>query len=170
MAVKSTLYQDDPSIADYTAVSAVTAGAIVEDAARAGQVIADIAAGEKGSIRIAGFIKVNKTHPAMTAGANIYWDNDGTDVGGVTGGAATATLSEGDFHLGRSLAAAGTNVTQVIVALNEHAPVTIVDLNAGTDNGTMPAACTAGTYDETIAENAIETTLGILRKAGVVAI
>lgn len=170
MAVKSTLYQDDPNIVDYTPVSATTAGAIVESSGKAGQVTSDLAAGEKGAIRIKGIIKVNKTHPAIADGVNIYWDNDGTDVGVITGGAATATSTSGDFLLGRSLAAAGTNVTQVIVALNESVPVSIVDLNEGTYSGTMPAACTAGTYDETIAENAIETTLEVLRKAGVIAI
>jgi hypothetical protein len=170
MATKSEMRQDNPDTRNYTPTADKTAGDIVEDGGIAGQVKNDIIANELGAIRVAGHIRVNKTHPGMGHPINVYWDNDGTDVGGATGGAATAILSEGDFLLGSSLAASGTNVAYVDVDLNRRIPVSVVDLNAGTDSGTMPAACAAGTYDETIAENALETLLAVLRKTGSISI
>ena len=176
---KSTIYQEDRTIRDYTPASDTEAGAIVESGGLAGQVTSDLTAGQKGAIRIAGIIKVNKTHPAITHPVNVYWDKDGTDVDGSTEGAATATLSEGDFLLGATCGTSGTNVSTVEVDLNQRVPVSVVDLNvrvpvsvldlnAGTDGGTMTAAGTA--YDETIFENNQEVILGVLRKTGLIGI
>jgi predicted RecA/RadA family phage recombinase len=165
---KSTIYQEDRTIRDYTPASDTEAGAIVESGGLAGQVTSDLTAGQKGAIRIAGIIKVNKTHPAITHPVNVYWDKDGTDVDGSTGGAATATLSEGDFFMGATCGTAGTNVATVEVDLNVRVPISVLDLNAGTDGGTMTAAGTA--YDETIFENNQEVILGVLRKTGLIGI
>ena len=153
-ATKSKIRQTGDNL-DYTPSAATTAGAPVLSNDQAGIVTTDLAASELGSIRVRGVVDVNKDSSAFSAGDPVYWDNDGTDVGGATGGAATV-VATGNFFLGRALEAAGTAATEVEIALNS---IGAADANADiTDNtaGTAAAALAAieGTYTQaTVADN-----------------
>jgi len=142
MVQKSKFWQD-PGVVDYTmGTDDGTAGYPYLFGDKAGILQTDLAAGEVGSLSTEGIWIAKKDSSAVTIGDAIYWDNDGTDVDGNTGGAASTTAS--DFALGRAFAAAGTAATTVKVVLNESgAADTITDI---TDSSTGTASDTIGTF------------------------
>lgn len=106
---------------DYTPVAAVLAGTVVEIGRNAFIADVDIPAGELGSLAIAGVFDVPKASGAVTAGDDIYWDNDDSpNSGDASSGAATTTAS-GNKLLGKAVAAALTGDTYVRVALSQGA-------------------------------------------------
>lgn len=154
MAQKAKFYKTG-NVQDYTAVATKTAGDIVQDSDLAGMLLNDMVSGDLGSIQIRGMIEAKKDANAFTAGDPVYWDNDGTDVDGNTGGAATV-VATGDFYLGRAVAAAGTADTDIVVDLNS---VAAADANADITDSTAGTAAASlaeveGTYTQaTVADN-----------------
>jgi len=68
-------YVGEGSLFDYTPVAATKAGAIVVLGELVGQVTSDLAAGQKGAVRIAGAIRAPKLSSDVTAiGTKLYWD------------------------------------------------------------------------------------------------
>lgn len=117
-------YQDAGDSLDHTPVAAVTAGDVVEVGARALIADRDIAAGELGSLAKEGVYKIPKASGALTAGDNVYWDNNGTpNTGTALSGAATGTAS-GNTQLGMAAADATSGETYVLVALSPGATST----------------------------------------------
>ena len=118
---KQARMQQVGDIVDYNAAADKVAGNVVQVAdLRAGIITADIDQSVQplGSAQVAGIAKVRKDSSAFLKGDQVYWDNDGTGVDGITGGAATTTAGSGDFPLGRSQDDDGTAIDTGVVALN----------------------------------------------------
>jgi len=168
MAIKSRGWAEGDSI-DYTPAAAGTAGDIVFNGSRAGQVVTQLAAGEKGALRVRGVIVVNKDSGTFTAGQNIGWNSTGTDVGGATGGAATSTVASMDFMLGRTIESATGGATTTKVALNEYSKQLLTNSTAGT--AATALATMTGTNlvagERATIDNNFATIWTILHKAGI---
>lgn len=109
-------YKSNGETADITAVTALTAGDIIQLAdGRAAQVIKDIAAGDAGSVRVCGLLTVAKTASInLLDGQNVYWDHS----------ANTATYrasSDRDFLIGTARGDSLAAATTVDVELNNWA-------------------------------------------------
>lgn len=166
MAIKARFYSDG-DVVDFTATSAGTAGDIVQNGSLAGMLVTTLAAGEQGAIRVKGIIDVNKDSGTFVNSDPVYWDNDGTDVGGATGGAATKTIGSGDFFLGRCVAAAAGNATTAKVALNQKAFFALTNSTGGTAATSLAAMTGGGTNYSTI-DNNFATIWTTLKKIGAV--
>lgn len=87
-------------VIDHTPAAALTAGQMLQVGGRAAMAVSDIAAGVLGAIQVVGIIKVNAAAVTGNEGDNVYWDENGTPVGGSTTGAATTIGANGDFWIG----------------------------------------------------------------------
>ena len=115
-AIQATYIQEGNSI-DYTPEAAVSAGDVVVQGSFVGVAKTDIAASTLGALSVSGVFDVDKNTEALTAGSGIYWDADGSSVGGTaSNGAATATAS-GNTFMGFAQSSATTNAAKVRVAL-----------------------------------------------------
>jgi predicted RecA/RadA family phage recombinase len=166
MAVKARFYSDGDVI-DYTPSSAGTAGDIVSYGSLAGMLVTTLAASEAGALRVKGIIDVNKDSGTFAVGDPIYWDNDGTDVGAATGGAATKTQASGDFALGRCLVAAGGAATVAKVALNAPPIALLTNSSTGTI-ATSLVQITGGGTNYSLIDNNFASIYSALKKAGIV--
>lgn len=102
---------------DYTPSAAKTAGVIIEVGARAYPLPIDLAADELGALPTVGSWDIPKATGALSAGAGVYWDNDGTpNVGDASSGAATGT-STGNTWLGILVSDAASGDTYARVRL-----------------------------------------------------
>lgn len=118
MAQTAAIFVQDDCAIDYTPGSAVTAGDVIELGGYAFIAKRDIAAGELGAIHAEGIFDVPKAAGAISAGGDVYWDNNGTpNVGTALSGAATAT-STGNTLLGQAVADAASDATYVRVSLS----------------------------------------------------
>lgn len=169
MATPKSLYVQDGNNVDYTPAAAATAGAIVQQNGLAGQVVADLTAGELGALRVVGIVDVQKDATAITDGLQVGWDNDGTDVNGATGGALTSTVASMDFVVGIAQEAAGTAVADCKVALNT-APLIAEVTIANNTAGTVAAALAAleGTYVQATVANNFATLFSVLQTSGLI--
>jgi predicted RecA/RadA family phage recombinase len=86
------VYLGEGESIDYTAGSAVASGDVVVQGSLPGFVRNPIAASTLGSLGTTGLWRVVKANGAITAGAAVYWDADGSPQGGTAlSGAATTT-------------------------------------------------------------------------------
>ncbi len=98
------------AVLDYTPGGAVASGAVVVFGARVGVVVADLAAGVTGALRVKGVVELAKLGTDVVAqGALLYWD--------ATNGRVTTTAS-GNTLAGYAAKAAGNGATTVWLALN----------------------------------------------------
>jgi predicted RecA/RadA family phage recombinase len=68
-------YVGTGNLIDYTPAGAVSAGDIVVATELIGQVVSDLAAGQKGALRVEGAIRAPKLSSDVTAiGTKLYWD------------------------------------------------------------------------------------------------
>jgi len=131
---------------DHTPGSAVTPGQVVEIGGHAFVADVAIAANTLGSLPAVGVFDVPKASGEIAAGADVYWDNNGTpNVGDASSGAATGTAT-GNTQLGMAVAVALTGATYVRVmkrtAANSTA-VPVYGVEAVTAAGTAQANATA---------------------------
>ena len=96
-------------VLDYTATADVAAGAVVVMGARIGVVVADIANGQVGAVRVKGVVELPKVTTAVAQGAELYWD--------ATNSRLTATATSNTLA-GYAAAAAGSGTTTVALHLN----------------------------------------------------
>ena len=82
---------------DYTPGGAVVAGQVVVQANLVGIAKTAIAANTLGALSVSGIFDVEQNAEAIPAGAAVYWDDNGTPVGGTATGCATATASGNTF-------------------------------------------------------------------------
>lgn len=83
-----------------------------------------IVAATDGEFRIVNDHKIVKDSTVFVQDEPVYWDNNGSPVGGVAlSGAATSNPTLGDFLLGSCAKAAATADTHVIARLNEFSPL-----------------------------------------------
>lgn len=124
MAQTPAVYRLDGDAIDYTPASALTAGDVVEVGNRAYIAQVDAAADEKTALSADGVWDVPKASGAVSAGDNIYWDNNGDPNSGTAGTGAATTTASGNTQLGRAVADAGSSDTYVRVRLGEAALAT----------------------------------------------
>lgn len=118
MAQTPAYYRHSGENIDYTPGSAVLAGTVYE----VGQIVTivpkDIAADEKGATATRGVFNVPKDNSDVSAGDTLYWDTDGSPVGGTAlSGAFTKTVGANKIA-GTALEAAGTGVGDVDMLLH----------------------------------------------------
>lgn len=124
---------------DYTPGSDVTAGAVVVlGTALVAIAEVDIAANEKGSLALRGGFNVPKDASDVAQGAALYWDADGSPVGGTALSGAATTTSTGNPFMGFALEAAGTGVGDIDCDLRSADSTTISG-----DLSRMPSATVA---------------------------
>ncbi|MCK5017058.1 MAG: DUF2190 family protein [Candidatus Peribacteraceae bacterium] len=100
----------------HTPGSDVSAGAVVVVGSMPAVAERDITSGDLGSLTVEGIFEVLKDTSTFTAGDAVYWDEDGTPVGGSTTGAATTNAALGNL-MGFAESAAATGVTTVFVKM-----------------------------------------------------
>lgn len=83
----------------------------------------DIVAGLEGSYSIEGIFEFPCTNVAGNIGDNVWWDANGTPVGGSTTGAATTYGPAGDYWIGRLAKAHTTSQATCLVDLNKVNPM-----------------------------------------------
>lgn len=106
--------QDGHSV-DYTPDRAVSAGEVIVIGTIPMVATRDIAAGEQGALRRDGVFDVLKGSETYTAGDAVYWDEDGTPIGGSATGCATATASLGNLMgFAQDDAATGDTTVRVV--------------------------------------------------------
>ena len=81
----------------HTPVGAITANDVVVVGTMPLVAERDIAAGGQGSLTCEGIFEVLKDSSVFTAGDKVYWDEDGTPVGGSATGAATVNSALGNL-------------------------------------------------------------------------
>jgi len=114
--------QDDESI-DYTPSSAVEAGQVVVQGSVLGIAKIPIAANALGALAVEGIFDVAKATGAVNLGAAVYWDADGSPVGGTAGTGAATTSSSGNTFMGFAIVAAESGDATVRVMLLK--PITV---------------------------------------------
>ncbi len=115
-AIQATYIQKGDSI-DYTPSAAVAAGDVIVQGSVVAVAKAPIEASTIGAVAVIGVFDVEKSTAAITAGAKIYWDADGSPYGGtVSNGCADAT-STNDPVMGFAVEAAAISNTTVRVLL-----------------------------------------------------
>lgn len=97
-------------VLDYTPTQAVSGGAVVVIGTRVGIVVADIAAGQTGALRVKGVVELAKLSADTPAqGALLYWDAANSRL---------TTTSGGNVLAGYAAKAAGNGATTVWLHLN----------------------------------------------------
>lgn len=96
---------------DYTPGSAVLAGTVYVIGTTVVTIVPkDIAADEKGASSTRGVFNVPKDNSDVSAGDALYWDADGSPVGGTALSGAFTKTASGNVFAGIALEAAGTGV------------------------------------------------------------
>ena len=102
---------------DYTPGADVAAGAVVVQGTLVGVAKQPIASGKLGALSVRGLFDVAKAAVAFTAGVAVYWDADGSPVGGVALSGAATTTRTGNTFMGFAIVAAGETAATVRTAL-----------------------------------------------------
>ncbi|MBN2714102.1 MAG: DUF2190 family protein [Planctomycetes bacterium] len=157
--MKAISYKEGKTL-PYTATADVTGGAVLEVAGLAGVAMGDIADTKTDDIQVTGIVKVEKVTGAISAGDIVYYDNNGSSVGGTAlTGAATTTAANGDITMGVATADAAEADGYVYVHLNVM-PKVITGQTAIADP-------TGGTTTDAEARTAIGSIIDALEAAGI---
>ena len=113
---KARFVQDGQAI-DHTPVSAVTAGDVVVVGTVPLVAKVDIAANALGSLSVDGVFDVVKDSSTFSAGDAVYWDENGSPVGGVALSGAASSSASGNHLMGLAIADAATGASTVRVKL-----------------------------------------------------
>lgn len=148
MAQTPCTYRQLGDIIDYTPGSAVLAGTVYVIGTTIVTIVPrDIAADEKGATATRGVFNVPKDNSDVSAGDALYWDADGSPVGGTALSGAFTKTAGGNVFAGIALEAAGTGVGDCDMLLRSIdgtvpgnlAPVpvgTVAASNSAINNGT----------------------------------
>jgi len=111
MANESQFLQDGLRL-DHTPASALTGGKMIQIGSVPVMTAEAIAASAAGAVAIGGVFRGPHTATIGNVGDNVWWDANGTPVGGSADGAFTADASVGDWWVGTLVkAAAATDAT-----------------------------------------------------------
>jgi len=151
------IFKQDGKSVDYTPSVAVTAGDVVVIGDRIGIAKLSIAADALGALATCGVFAMLKVTGAITDGQDLYWDVDGTPIGGSTTGAVT-TEAVGPW-IGTAIGAAASGDTTVDVAFEQNRPEPLAAvIDDPGDAGAIPVArsgsvqiVTAGAETRTLA-------------------
>lgn len=97
--------------------AAIASGEVVVVGTRIGMALTDIANGAIGEVGMEDVFELPKATGAIAQGAVVYWDADGTPVGGTSGAGAATTTSTDNVEAGYAFAAAGESAATVQVKL-----------------------------------------------------
>ena len=146
MNVEAQFYAEGSSLRE-AAAGALTAGDVVQVAGKAGIVpTGGVAALANGDIVIEGLARVAAVGFAMSAGAIVGWDEDGTPYGGSTTGACTTKLAAADFLMGTLVEAVTATGGEAIVLLNKY-PQDMTPILSGLTFETISANATLDAQD-----------------------
>lgn len=125
-------------VIDYTPVGAKTSGDVIVENNLVGIVLNDIAAGVLDAICVQGVFDVPKDNSDITAAwTPLYWDSNGSPVGGTALSGAFTTTATGNTFAGWSIETAGVGVGTVRMLLQSALAVTVTTLDDLTDVGTV---------------------------------
>ncbi len=145
---------------DYTPGSAVLAGTVYVIGTTIVTIVPkDIAADEKGATATRGIFNVPKDNSDVSAGDALYWDADGSPVGGTASSGAFTKTANGNVFAGIALEAAGTGVGDCDMLLRS-IDGTVPGNMAPVPVGTVAAANSAQNNGAAI------TTLGLTKVTG----
>ncbi|WP_285906788.1 DUF2190 family protein [Pseudodesulfovibrio pelocollis] len=96
----------------------IASGSMVKVGVRLGIAVTDIAAGATGDLVMQGVHALPKGAVAVTMGAALYLDDDGSPVGGASGDGCLTTTAEGNLLIGYAAAPAADTDATVDIALN----------------------------------------------------
>lgn len=148
MAQTPCKYRQVGDTIDYTPGSAVLAGTVYVIGTTVVTIVPkDIAADEKGAAATRGVFNVPKDNSDVAAGDALYWDDNGSPVGGDASSGAFTKTANGNVFAGFALEAAGTSVGDCDMFLRSIdgtvpgnlAPVpagTVAATNSAINNGT----------------------------------
>lgn len=108
----------DGKTINYTASADIESGDLVVVGVRVGVAVTDIANGESGVLEMEGVFELPKATGAISQGALVYWDADGTPVGGASGDGCLTTTSSANTLAGYVVEAAGETAATVKVKIN----------------------------------------------------
>ena len=117
-AVEATYIESGGTVAYTPTDGDVSAGTVVVQGDLVGVANGAITSNTVGSLEVGGVYDVQKAPGAITAGAPLYWDADGTNVT-ITTGVACTTVS-GNTFMGFALKAAGSTNQTVRVVLSSY--------------------------------------------------
>jgi predicted RecA/RadA family phage recombinase len=152
MAQTPCTYRHLGDFLDYDPGSAVLSGTVYLVGTTVVTIVPkDIAANEKGATCVRGVFNVPKDNSDVSAGDSLYWDADGSPVGGTALSGAFTKTANGNTFAGVALEAAGTGVGDVDMFLRSIdgtvpgnlAPVpagTVAASNSAINNGTPVTA------------------------------
>ena len=151
------IFKHDGLSVDYTPGSAVAAGDVVVIGDRIGIAKLAIAANALGALATCGVFTMLKVTGAITDGQDLFWDVDGTPVGGSATGAVT-TEAVGPW-IGTAIGAATESATTVDVDFRQNRPEPLAaPIDDPGDAGAIPVVrsgyvplVTAGTETRTLA-------------------
>lgn len=114
MATLEAYFRAEGWMRDYTAVSAMTGGQVIQlNDGLAGVVVTDIAAGALGSARIAGQFTIAKASGVVILdGGQVFWDHSANN-------ATFRQVSDRDFYIGTAVGDAASASTTMVVDLNQ---------------------------------------------------
>lgn len=116
MAQTPALMFKDGDVIDYTPVSAVIAGQVVEIGTTPLVATSAIAAGALGALACEGIFQVPKTSDAFTAGDAVYWNNAGNPVTGTAGSGAADAATGNLMGWATEDAASGDSYVKTILS------------------------------------------------------
>lgn len=115
-------YFAEGDVIDHTPSSALSGGDILQVGGRAAVAVDDIAASALGAVRVKGIMRVEAAAVCGNVGDPVWWDDNGTPVGGSATGAATTIKANGDYYLGILTQELETTDGYALVAFNEINP------------------------------------------------
>jgi predicted RecA/RadA family phage recombinase len=123
---------------DYTPGSDTPAGTFVVEGSRVGITKIPIVANRLGALALRGIFRAPKDASNITTkGANLYWDADGTPVGGTAGSGALATTATNNTYAGKSEEIADGTAESVLLRLGSMDQTATIDADHLSDVGTV---------------------------------
>ena len=130
-------------VLDYTPAADLTAGDVIVQGKLIGIASCNRAAGELASLAVTGVFDVPKDNSNLSSvGRPVYWDADGTPVGGEPGSGAFTATATGNTFAGWNLEIAGAEAGSVRILLRSANDADTMALDDLSDVGTI--AHTAG--------------------------
>jgi len=135
---------------DYTPTSDIAAGEVVVIGSYVGIATEAISSNDVGAISLAGVFDVVQEALAITNGVEVYWDADGSSVGGTASAGCATTTASGNTFMGFAIATteATDETVRIVLRSSETTTsgalaVTSIDTTTGTALNLGPATATS---------------------------
>jgi predicted RecA/RadA family phage recombinase len=132
------VFRHPGAMIDYTPSAAKTAGDVVVQGKLVGVCKSDIVANEKGALAVSGVFNMPKDASVISAaGTPLFWDEDGSPVGGTALSGAITTTATGNTFAGWALETAAADVGDVDVLLRSANDADTMSTDDLSDVGTV---------------------------------